>query len=195
MIATETQQKGKNAKCFNCDSLLHVSRDCPEPKDPVKSKKNRDAHTAAKLADCCPMGPKWHPLEPGENGKCVIDNKHHTRNTVTNRWVQDAAPPSGLVTPANDLPPAQPAWQTTAPTAPSPPSSSDADVGGALLAGVHGNIGSRYSPMRFQGQPSPSQLAAVNANAAVASAATKDARKDGIRQQMIALELEHTNLA
>ena len=140
------------------------------------------------------MDPKWRPPEPGENGTRVNDNKHYTCNTVTNQWDEDTAPPSGLVTPVNTLPPAQPAWQPAATTAPSPTSSFDAKVGGALLAGVHGNIGSGYSPMGFQGQSSPSQLAPFNANANAASIATKDAQNDKIRQQMIALDLEHNNL-
>ena len=40
-------------------------------------KKNRDAHTAAKLANC-PMDPKLRPPEPGENGKHVINGDHYT---------------------------------------------------------------------------------------------------------------------
>ena len=49
MIAAGGRPRGKNSKCFNCDITLHVTRDCPLPKDPIKSKKNRDAHTAARL--------------------------------------------------------------------------------------------------------------------------------------------------
>ena len=69
MIAAGGRPKAKNSKCFNCDSTLHVARDCPLSKDPVKSKKNRDAPTAARLATRCPMDPKWRAPEPGENGK------------------------------------------------------------------------------------------------------------------------------
>ena len=97
----------------------------------------------AKLANRCPVDPKWRPPEPGENGKRVIDGKHYTRNTVTNRWDQDATPPSGLVSPADAPPPAQLAWQPAAATTPTPsaPSSSETKIGGAIIARVHGNIG------------------------------------------------------
>ena len=65
MLASEGRPKGKNSKGFNCDSTLHVARDCPLPKAPVKSKKNRDAHTASRLANRRPMDPKWRAPEPG----------------------------------------------------------------------------------------------------------------------------------
>ena len=101
-----------------------------------------------------------------------------------------------LVSPTDALPPAQHALQPAAAAArvPSAPSSSYTKVGGAFLAGVHGNISQQYSSMGFQGQPSPSQLAAFNTNAAAASTATRDARKDEICQQMEALELEYSTL-
>ena len=93
------------------------------------------------------MEPKWRTPEPGENEKRSIDGVPHTRNTATNRWDKDAAPLSGLVTPvlspAAAASPQSSAWQSV-PAAPSPsqaPFPSDTKIGGALLTGVHGNIG------------------------------------------------------
>ena len=139
------------------------------------------------------MDPKWCPPEAGENGKRSIDGVPPTRNTVTNRWDKDVTPPSGLVTPAAAPPPQSPAWQPTAAPPTQAPSSSDTKIGGALLAGVHGNIGQQYSGS--MGQPSASQLAAFNANAAASSASAKEARQDEICRQMEALKLEHSTLA
>ena len=143
------------------------------------------------------MDPKWRAPEPGENGKRSIDGVPYTRNTVTNRWDKDVTPPSGLVTPA--LPPAaapppqSPAWLPAAPSPSQAPSPSDTKIGGALLTGLHGNIGQQYSGS--MGQPSASQLAAFNANAAASSAVTKEARQEAIRLQIHALNLEHESLA
>ena len=87
MIAAGVRPRGK-INYLNCDSALHVARDCPEPKNPVKFKKNWDAHTATRLAKRRPVDPKWCPPETSENGKCVIDNVPCTCNTVTNRWIK-----------------------------------------------------------------------------------------------------------
>ena len=93
------------------------------------------------------MDPKWRAPEPGENGKRSIDGVPHTRNTVTNRWDKDVTPPSSLVTPAPPptLSPQSPAWQPAAPPPSQAPSPSDTKIGGALLSGIHGNIGQQYS--------------------------------------------------
>ena len=108
---------------------------------------------------------------------------------------KDVTPPSGLVNPVATPPQQQPAWQPATTLPPQNPSSSDAKIGGALLASVHGNIGQQYSGnMGFQGQPSQSQLATFNANAAASSSASKDTRRDDMCQQMEALEQEHLSL-
>ena len=155
MIVNRTRPREKNSKCYNCDSVFHVARNFPEPKDPVKSKKNWDACTAAKLTNCCPLDPKWRPPEPGGNGKHAIDDVPYTYNIVTNQWGKDVTPPYGLLAPADTPPPQQPAWQPVAAPAPSPqtPSTSDTKVGGALLAKIHGTMGQKKSDtMGFPGQ-------------------------------------------
>ena len=83
MIAAGGRPHGKDVNRFNCDSALHVAKDCPEPKNVAKSKKNRDAHTAARQARRRPVDLKWRPPEAGENGKRSIDGVPYTRNTVT----------------------------------------------------------------------------------------------------------------
>ena len=55
MMAAGGRPHGKDVNCFNCDSAFHVARDCPEPKNVAKSKKNQDAHTAARQAKRRPV--------------------------------------------------------------------------------------------------------------------------------------------
>ena len=132
------------------------------------------------------MDPKWRAPEPGENNKRTIDGAPYTRNTVTNRWDKDANPGTGAA--------ANLATAPTAPPAPPVGPSTTDPKGGAFLAGVHGTIGQQYSPMGFQGHPTPSQLAAFNAAAATNATATVTAQKEEIRRQMEALSQEHQSL-
>ena len=101
----------RNSKRFNYDSTFNVAIDCSEAKDPVKLKKNQDTHTTAKIANRRPINSKWRPPELCENGKRIINDVPHTRNTLNNRWDKDITPTSGLVAPVNTPPPPQqPAW-------------------------------------------------------------------------------------
>ena len=59
---------------------------------------------------------------------------------------------------------------------------------------MHSAVGQQYSPLGFQGQPLPSQLAAFNAAAAATVVTTNEARKAQIFCQMDALRPEHHSL-
>lgn len=66
--------------------------------------------------------------------------------------------------------------------------------GGIFLVDFYGAIGQQYPSLRFQGQPSPSQLAAFNAVTASTISTTADTDKAKIYCQMEALTLEHKSL-